>query len=337
MRASRHSSRNAPPPPTAPTTTSNAEANKNHDKNDEPNHHTDGPKSANAPTKHAQAVEDNADDDKGPTDIETIKKEMDNILNRDDHPALMHELEKQAAERDAALARADRLCNAQLANVAALYEFDQKQVEDEHVAQLELFKAKLLDALLRRKDKLSKRSGLRGTKRPLRRCGDGAAAVLPKAATAAPAADGVASSLPAKRGRAAAKAAAAEAAAAAAEAAGGLRYSLRASECETDLEAMLRDVDHYATRAAAAASDDVRQGSAASVYYDRNRQQLHVHGTWHDRGDPVAVYLAGQRIDEDWCISAMNAVEITCRAADQSRLKITISQLRNGRYMIKAP
>ena len=40
-------------------------------------------------------------------------------------------------------------------------------------------------------------------------------------------------------------------------------------------------------------------------------------------------------VDETWTLTAMNAVEVTLRDADSTKLKVTLAQLRNGRYTFR--
>lgn len=51
----------------------------------------------------------------------------------------------------------------------------------------------------------------------------------------------------------------------------------------------------------------------------------------------MTVLHNGQPVDDEWTITAMNAVEATLRATDGSKLKVTLSQLRNGRYALHSP
>jgi len=64
---------------------------------------------------------------------------------------------------------------------------------------------------------------------------------------------------------------------------------------------------------------------------------LHCHGASFERGSAVTVLHNGQPVEEEWSITAMNAVETTLRATDGSKLKVTLSQLRNGRYALQPP
>ncbi|EOD12368.1 hypothetical protein EMIHUDRAFT_223735 [Emiliania huxleyi CCMP1516] len=102
-----------------------------------------------------------------------------------------------------------------------------------------------------------------------------------------------------------------------------------------------KNVDHYTVRSAAMASGDAHGGN--EVWYDRSRLQLHCHGHSFERNGAVLVYQHGQRLEDEWTISAMNAVETTlrargaCEASDGAKLKVTLSQLRSGRYSLKPP
>ena len=54
-----------------------------------------------------------------------------------------------------------------------------------------------------------------------------------------------------------------------------------------------------------------------------------------ERGSTVFVYLQGQRVDDTWTLTAMNAVEVTLRDAEGTKLKVTLAQMRNGRYIFR--
>ena len=54
-----------------------------------------------------------------------------------------------------------------------------------------------------------------------------------------------------------------------------------------------------------------------------------------ERGATVYVFSQGQRIDDTWTLTAMNAVEVTLRDSESTKLKITVAQLRNGRYSLR--
>ena len=112
-------------------------------------------------------------------------------------------------------------------------------------------------------------------------------------------------------------------------------YLLKPDELKADLEEMTTNVDHYSVRSAAVASDELRSGSSQEAYFDRSRQMLHCNGSSFDRGTTVYVYLQGQRVDDTWTLTAMNAVEVTLRDPEGTKLKVTLAQLRNGRYVIR--
>lgn len=82
--------------------------------------------------------------------------------------------------------------------------------------------------------------------------------------------------------------------------------------------------------------DDTRHSSGANeVWYDRNRAALICHGHTFERNGSVVVLHNGQRVDDEWHITAMNAVEATLKSADGAKLKVTLSQLRNGKYALR--
>ena len=94
-------------------------------------------------------------------------------------------------------------------------------------------------------------------------------------------------------------------------------------------------VDRYSVRSAAVASDDLRNSSSSDAWFDRNRQQLHCNGNSFERGSQVLVYQQGQRVEDMWTMTAMNAVEVTLRDSDSQKLKVTLAQLRNGRFVFR--
>ena len=106
-------------------------------------------------------------------------------------------------------------------------------------------------------------------------------------------------------------------------------------ELKADLEEINTNVDHYSVRTAAAASDELRAASSQEAWFDRSRQLLHCNGHALERGSTVFVYLQGQRVDDTWTLTAMNAVEVTLRDAEGTKLKVTLAQMRNGRYIFR--
>ena len=104
-------------------------------------------------------------------------------------------------------------------------------------------------------------------------------------------------------------------------------YTLTAEELKADMEEISTNVDHYSVRSAAAASDDLRSSAAQDAWFDRSRQLLHANGHSLERGSTVFVYLQGQRVDDTWTLTAMNAVEVTLRDADGTKLKVTLAQV----------
>ena len=113
-------------------------------------------------------------------------------------------------------------------------------------------------------------------------------------------------------------------------------FVLKPEELKADLEEINTNVDHYSVRSAAAAREDVSAiGGASDAYFDRSRQLLHCGGHSYERGSNVLVFSQGQRVDDSWTLTAMNAVEVTLRDTDGVKLKVTLAQLRNGRYAFR--
>ena len=83
------------------------------------------------------------------------------------------------------------------------------------------------------------------------------------------------------------------------------------------------------------ASDELRSTGSGDAWFDRNRQLLHCNSHALERGAAVYVHQQGQRVDGQWTITAMNAVEVTLRDSDGTKLKVTLSQLRNNRYVLR--
>lgn len=114
-----------------------------------------------------------------------------------------------------------------------------------------------------------------------------------------------------------------------------MSFGLTPEEVKHDVEEIMGAVDRYTIRSAAVVSDELRSSSGADVYFDRGRQQLHCNDHVFERGSVVLVYQQGQRVDDDWTITAMNAVEVTLRDNDGAKLKVTLAQLRNGRFAFR--
>lgn len=112
-------------------------------------------------------------------------------------------------------------------------------------------------------------------------------------------------------------------------------YTLKPEELKADLEEITTQVDHYSVRSAAVVSDELRTGATADAWFDRTRQLLHCNGHGFERGSAVFVYTQGQRVDDLWTLTAMNAVEVTLRDAEGIKLKVTLAQLRNGRFAFR--
>ena len=299
----------------------------------------------------AAAADDAGADNDPPDDGESTpwKVELESIM-AGTHPTLVEALEPHDAAMKKIVSQADRVRQLQLVNVNALFDFEKKQADDEQKvrglarapcpgrrtgplasrlrararcprsssrdmastdslvalsscvqAALEFFKARLIDTIEEKQKKAAQQNG--GRQNGDAKGKAGAAGEKRKLA------DHV-SCLPSS-------------------------YQLKAEELKADLEEINTNVDHYSVRSAAAASDELRAASSQDAWFDRSRQMLHCNGHSLERGSTVFVYLQGQRVDDTWTLTAMNAVEVTLRDAEGTKLKVTLAQLRNGRYVFR--
>ena len=226
----------------------------------------------------------------------------------------MEALAPHEAKMKAVVGQADKMRQLQIVNIDALFECEKKQAEDETRAQLEFFKSRLIDAIEEKRKKASEQQHM-GMRRLGAETGKGAAGANGKrkrdGAGGGDDENGAPSLLPAS-------------------------FALKPEELKADLEEINTNVDHYSVRSAAAASDEMRSTTTtAEAWFDRSRQLLHCNGQSYDRGAAVIVYSQGQRVDDDWTLTAMNAVEVTLRDAEGVKLKVTLAQLRNGRYAFR--
>jgi len=233
------------------------------------------------------------------------KVELESIM-AGTHPQLVELLEPHEQKKQQVISQADRVRQLQISNINALFECEKKQVEDENKAQLEFFRSRLIDTIEEKQKKASRQMGARANEAEAE-----AKAPAPGDKRKRNASTSVAGPLPAA-------------------------YSLKPDELKADIEEILANVDHYSVRSAAAASDELRGTSSADAWFDRSRQMLHCSGSSYERGSNVLVYLQGQRVDDMWTLTAMNAVEVTLRDNDGTKLKVTLAQLRNGRYGFRA-
>jgi len=255
-------------------------------------------------TRRHQAVEEQpaassqpeASSEEGGTS--SFQQEVDSIFTGT-HPLLVQELKKHQQVMQAQVAQAQRICNHQQQNIRNLFECDKKQIEDEYQASLDFFQQRLIDSIEQKQRKAARQTGFR-----IRR---------PEDTSKQP---------DAKRKKLGAATASSE------------NFVLKPEEMKSDIDEILRNVDHYSVRSAAMASDDLRHNTG-DVWFDRARQMLHCCGHSLERGASLFVYQQGQRVDDRWTITAMNAVEVTLRDPDGSKLKVTLSQLRNGRFAFR--
>jgi len=222
------------------------------------------------------------------------------------HPTLIEALEPHDLKMKALIAQADRIRQLQIGNINALYECEKKQTEDENRAQLEFFKSRLIDTIEEKRKKAA-------------RAGDG-----PRSA------DDTSKTGPADKGRKRPL----EPATSCLPPSFAL---LKPEESKADLEEISTNVDHYSVRSAATGGgDEARSSNMTDAFFDRQRQMLQCNGLALERGQSVYVYMLGQRVDDVWQVHAMNAVEVTLRDADGTKLKVTLAQLRNGRYAFRS-
>jgi len=257
---------------------------------------------AAAASNDAEANGDDAADEGG--EPASWKVELESIM-AGTHPALVEALEPHDQKMKAIVGQADRVRQLQMININALFECEKKQADDENKAQLEFFKARLIDTIEEKQKKAAaQQAGGRS------RDADAKAKQAGDKRKRGEVVEEKPSCLPPS-------------------------YMLKAEELKADMEEIATSVDHYSVRSAAAASDEMRGGSSTEAWFDRSRQLLHCNGQSFDRGATVHVYMQGQRVDDSWTLTSMNAVEVTLRDADSTKLKVTLAQLRNGRYVFR--
>ena len=179
-------------------------------------------------------------------------------------------------------------------------------------AQLEFFKARLIDQIEEKQKKAAQQAGGRGRNGADPKTGKGNGAGDKRKRGSALEAERPVSCLPAS-------------------------YQLKPEELKADMEEYQTNNDHYSVRGAAMQSADLAAAgsSQSDAWFDRSRQLLHCNGQAMERGSTVVVFMQGQRVDESWTLTAMNAVEVTLRDAEGTKLKVTLAQLRNGRYAFR--
>ena len=268
------------------------------------------------------------------------KVELESIMSGT-HPSLVEALEPHDEKMKHLVSQADRVRELQMVNINALFECEKKQADDESKvrgargvdrstspcppatarailcrstldpachpslsaqAHLEFFKARLIDGIEEKQKKAAQQVGGRGrgTDAKGKAGGDKRKRSEPEKISCLPAS-----------------------------------YTLKPEELKADMEEINTNHDHYSVRSAAVASDELRASSSQDAWFDRSRQLLHCSGHSLERGSNVFVYLQGQRVDDAWTLTAMNAVEVTLRDQDGTKLKVTLAQLRNGRYVFR--
>ena len=114
-----------------------------------------------------------------------------------------------------------------------------------------------------------------------------------------------------------------------------MSYLLPPDQLKADIEEIEGAVARYSVRAAAVASEDMRNNNSGSdIWFDRSRQLLHCNGHALERESQVMIFKENQRVDDRWTITAMNAVEVTLQAGGVKH-KVTLAMLRNGRCVLR--
>ena len=224
------------------------------------------------PNEGADGVEDE-ELTLGGDDGAAWKQEVEAITNGT-HPELAKELKIHEQAMAKEVAQAQRICQLQKSNIESLYDCEKKQADDEQVAQLEFYRSRLVDNI---EEKQRKSADQAGGGRPRRQADAGK--ITDK-----------------KRRRVGLS---------------GLEggFALPPDQQKADLEEIENAVARYSVRAAAVASEDLRNAAAAAdVWFDRGRQVLHCNGHALERDALVSVVKEGQRLEDRWTITAMNAV-----------------------------
>lgn len=273
--------------------------------------------SASEPAADSAAANDDGDEgggDEGNGVTAAWKVELESIM-QGTHPTLVEALEPHDTKMKAVVGQADRIRQLQIANIDALFECEKKMAEDEHKAQLEFFKQRLIDSIEEKQKKAAQQSGRRSSG-------------VESAKAAGADAKGGSGNGKRKRGEGGATSAVYVSPIPAA-------YLLKPDELKADLEEITTNVDHYSVRSAAMGGEVDSRGGAADAYFDRARQLLHCNNGPFERGALVYVFSQGSRLDDTWTLTAMNAVEVTLRDSESNKLKVTVAQLRNGRYVFR--
>ena len=224
------------------------------------------------PNEGADGVEDD-ELTLGGDDGAAWKQEVEAITNGT-HPELAKELKiyEQAMAKE--VAQAQRICQLQKSNIESLYDCEKKQADDEQVAQLEFYRSRLVDNI---EEKQRKSADQAGGGRPRRQADAGKTTDKKRRRVGLSGLEG--------------------------------GFALPPDQQKADLEEIENAVARYSVRAAAVASEDLRNAAAAAdVWFDRGRQVLHCNGHALERDALVAVVKEGQRLEDRWTITAMNAV-----------------------------
>ena len=222
------------------------------------------------------------------------------------HPLLVEVLEPHDTKMKAIVGQAETMRQLQVNNINALFECEKKQAEDETRAQLEFFKSRLIDTIEEKRKKATEQQANPGMRRDAAGKGAGANGKRKRGDDGANG-TGAPSALPAS-------------------------FTLKPEEVKADLEEINLSADRYSVRSAAMGHE--QPATSADAYFDRSRQLLHCNGHALERESQVMIFKEGQRVDDRWTITAMNAVEVTLQAGGVKH-KVTLAMLRNGRCVLR--
>ena len=119
--------------------------------------------SASEPAADSAAANEDGDEgggDEGNGVTAAWKVELESIM-QGTHALLVEALEPHDTKMKAVVGQADRIKQLQIANIDALFECEKKMAEDEHKAQLEFFKQRLIDSIEEKQKKAAQQSGRR--------------------------------------------------------------------------------------------------------------------------------------------------------------------------------
>lgn len=224
------------------------------------------------------------------------------------HAGLAAELQKHMQARDARITSAERKRDEQVRNTNAIFDGEEKLVDDSFHDMLDSVRMRLLDQVYAKYGKPNPHAPTPLAEvAPPRR--ERKRASLHHATWIASAAAQRRRLLPPVH----------------------VRYSLNEAEIEADLERLLSEVEKVKSlreQEHAPAADEGEDGDALEVSYDRARNSITIGDVCYDRWAPVTIAeRAGSSLSGDWCITALSPVEVTLRNAEGTRTKVRRARL----------